>query len=298
MLEKNAPVCVFGYNRPLLLKNTLHALSNCDESKNSKVYIFIDGPKTKRDGSLVNESYKVASEFDNSAFVSKEILIADKNLGPGETIIQKVSSIINIYGKVIVLEDDLIADYNFLTYMNSSLNKYENMECIGSVSGFGFKVKYSGFYCNYFHRRPTTWGWGTWRNRWNKAVWDLTKENQINKKEFKTKFNRAGQDMYRMLSSYLDGRIDSWGIRWAYNHHKNNWFASCPVYSKILNNGYVHTATNCNNTMAPAVGNDIKHKSLIVLRDRMEEDEKINKQVNWHNSNIYKSLCKLTNLLK
>ena len=298
MLDHIAPVCMFGYNRPLLLKNSLHALSNCDESKHTKVFIFIDGPKTELDRNLVNESYNVASNFDENSFASKEILIADKNLGPGETIIQKVSRVINIYGKVIVLEDDLIPDEKFLRYMNSSLNKYENMECIGSVSGFGFKVNYSGIFCNYFHRRPTTWGWGTWRSRWNKAVWDLTNENQIKKKGFKRKFNRAGQDMYRMLSSYLDGRIDSWGIRWAYNHHKNNWFASCPVYSKILNKGYDNTATNCNNTIAPAVGNDIKHKSLIDLRVRFEENKKINKQVNWHNCNIYKTLCKLTNILK
>ena len=51
-------------------------------------------------------------------------------------IISGVTEIVNQYGKVIVLEDDIVTSAGFLRYMNDALNWYENEEKVMHISAF------------------------------------------------------------------------------------------------------------------------------------------------------------------
>ena len=158
----NAPVCLFAYKRPNSLLEALNALAGCNGAKNTCLIVYIDGPKNESEKEMVQETYTVARQLDKAAFKSIEIISSDKNKGLAESVIAGVSETVNKYGTVIVLEDDLVPSIDFLDYMNASLRKYKDYEKIGSISGFGFLVKNYEKYSNYFHWRPTTWGWATW----------------------------------------------------------------------------------------------------------------------------------------
>jgi hypothetical protein len=58
-----------------------------------------------------------------------------------DSIIEGVTRIINEYGKIIVLEDDLVTTPNFLDFMNQSLDYYKNSITIQSISAFSMKIK-------------------------------------------------------------------------------------------------------------------------------------------------------------
>ena len=52
-----------------------------------------------------------------------------------------MSKIVNNFGKVIVLEDDLVTSPYFLNYMNDGLNIYENDNQVACIHGYIYPIK-------------------------------------------------------------------------------------------------------------------------------------------------------------
>ena len=281
------PVCVFGYKRATSLFECLTALSECSGAQHTDVFVFLDGPKSQIEMSKTNEVHEVAKLFVTAGFKSISIKTAKNNKGLANSIINGVTEVLKGHSALIVLEDDLKPKADFLRYMNASLLEYASNPEIGSISGFGYKLFLKGNFSNYFHGRPNTWGWGTWSDRWNAVTWELSKA-QINGSNMKRDFNRyCGEDMYRMLNAYLDGKIDSWGVRWAYYHYTNNLKASNPVYSKIENFGYDEDGTNCS-SVSLKPNSTYKFEREFSLREETKIDWIFKVQLYWQHSNFNK----------
>ncbi|MCS2404710.1 hypothetical protein NXY31_07810 [Bacteroides salyersiae] len=116
------------------------------------------------------------------------------------------------YGKAIVLEDDLTCTPNFLSYINQALDYYEHDKRIFSICGYGLKIKKPIGYSSdvYLSKRSSSWGWATWKDRWEQVDWEIQdwKELVNNKKQQKA-FNKNGSDMYSMLKGYMEGKNHS-----------------------------------------------------------------------------------------
>jgi GT2 family glycosyltransferase len=63
---------------------------------------------------------------------------SELNKGLARSVIHGVSEVLTKYDRVIVLEDDLITSSNFLEFMNTSLNHYNNISEVISISGYSF----------------------------------------------------------------------------------------------------------------------------------------------------------------
>jgi hypothetical protein len=57
-------------------------------------------------------------------------------MGLADSIIDGVSMLAHRYGKVIVLEDDLVTSPYFLHYMNEALSIYENDDRVMHIAGY------------------------------------------------------------------------------------------------------------------------------------------------------------------
>ena len=225
-----APIILFVYNRPWHTRQTIEALQKNELAKESELYIFSDGPKTEND-EKVNEVRKYIKTI--SGFKSITISEKEKNCGLANSVIAGVTEIINKFGKVIVIEDDLVTSKYFLKFINEALDFFEKDERIFSVSGYTFPAKTMKIPKNYKHDiylayRHGAWGWGTWKNRWESVDWELSdfKEFCENPKLQKA-FNCGGADMSGMLKAQMEGKIDSWAIRFDYSLFKNGCFCSC-----------------------------------------------------------------------
>lgn len=134
MNEVLAPVILFVYNRPEHTKRTISALQKNILANETDLFIFCDAAKTSKDEEKVEE---VKSIINNTTGFNKlSIKIANDNKGLANSVISGVSEIIDTYGKVIVLEDDLITSRFFLKYMNEVLDIYKDDSNIWSVSGY------------------------------------------------------------------------------------------------------------------------------------------------------------------
>ena len=52
-----------------------------------------------------------------------------------------LTTIVNKYGKIIVLEDDLITGNGFLKFMNTALDKFEKEESVMQIGGYFFPIE-------------------------------------------------------------------------------------------------------------------------------------------------------------
>ena len=240
-----APIVLFVYNRPWHTRQTVESLQKNILADESELFIFSEGPKNETDKIKVNE----VRDFIHSISGFKEIKIEEskENTGLAESVIRGVTKVINQYGKVIVLEDDLISAPGFLKFMNEALEFYKDYNRIFSISGYGFPIEFSSEYKSetYILPRSSSWGWGTWLEKWKKADWQVKDIGHfLTDKNLQKKFNEGGTDLTSMLKSQMYGYIDSWGIRWAYTHFKNNGYCLYPVNSLIKNIGTDKSGTH------------------------------------------------------
>lgn len=273
-----APIIIFAFNRLKPLKACVAALQANAESKDSDLIVFVDGPRSHKLG----ETEKVESVRyfvkTITGFKSLTYHLSKDNKGLGPSIIAGVTGVINEYGKAIVLEDDLIVSKNFLAFMNQGLNRYENNKEVFSVCGYSNIVKipkdYS--YDAYFCVRSSSWGWASWKDRWESVDWELKDWNSV-KKNVRAFNCWGGSDCYGMLKGWKEGRNKSWAIRFCYAQFVQNKLSLFPTISKIDNEGFDGEGTNCKKWSRFKAVFDISTNKLFKLPDDVKMEEMIRK---------------------
>ncbi len=261
-IEKS-PIAIFAYNRLDSLQKTITALQKCRGAAEKELYVFCDGPRQKDIAAvqLVRAYVKTIDGFKQIHF-----RFSQNNKGLATSIIEGVSEIIKLHGKIIVLEDDLITSTNFLNYMDQALEMYETKPKVLGISGYTVPMQLEGDYPydNYFTKRASSWGWATWKNRWEPVDWSVSDyETFLKDKQSQRRFNQMGSDMTKMLAQQMRGEISSWAIRWCYHQFKHDLYTVFPTVSKIENIGFgvnaTHTSTE-NDRFATVLDESDQHK--------------------------------------
>ena len=259
---KFAPVVIFNYNRPNHSLSTWEALSRNFYAEETELFLFCDGPKPdasedmkKRIATVSAEAKKFADEAKaNGVFKEVRVQCNSKNKGLANSIIDGVSSIIAKYGRVIVLEDDLLTSPYFLKYMNEALDKYERYSAVFSISAnrppvnkLQIPVDYE--YDVFVSLMAFSTGWATWENRWKKIDWSMQYYDELCKHPQQiSAFNRGGDVMMKYLTQQRHGKIDSWAIRFNYSMFANHSVSILPCVPYVDNIGFdgtgVHSGMN------------------------------------------------------
>lgn len=250
--DANAPICVFGYNRPDHLLKCLDSLAACKEAKDSDLFVFCDGPKNTGMQDRCSAVAQIAvEEKEKGRFKNVEVKISEKNNGLAKSIITGVTNVIEKYGKVIVIEDDLVVSNYYLKYMNESLLYYSDDARIWSVTGYTYPLKAleNYDYDVYLSYRICSYGWGTWIDRWEKVDWEVKDFPDIARSLKKIRaFNRGGNDMFRTLKKCVVKGMDVWAIKFSYAQYKNEMYTVYPKKTLIESNGYDGSGTNSQST--------------------------------------------------
>lgn len=242
----NSPIVLFAFNRLEAVRRTVESLLQNTEAADSELYVFVDGPRdhvpTDRDKVGAVQKYVKTIQ----GFKQVTCTFAEKNKGLGASVIAGVTLVIKQYGRAIVVEDDLYCGKNFLAYMNQGLERYAENKEVFSVCGYTNKVtRPEGYgYDAYACVRSSSWGWGTWSDRWETVDWSL--ENWSECEAQAKDFNRwGGSDCYGMLGKWHEGKNQSWAIRFSYSQFVQGKVAIFPMVSKVINEGFNNQGTNC-----------------------------------------------------
>ncbi len=208
-----APIVLFVYNRTSHTQKTVEALTRNHYADQSDLIVFSDGPKRESDVLSVREVRKYISSLNG--FKSVQMVERDRNYGLANSIIDGVSTLIDQFGKVIVVEDDLVTSPYFLQYMNEALEKYERDEQVISIHGYSYPTA-RPLPETFFLRGADCWGWGTWKRGWELFEPDGSKLlRQLEEKQLEHSFDFDGTYGYmKMLKQQISGRVDSWAVRW------------------------------------------------------------------------------------
>jgi len=272
-----APIILFVYNRPWHTEQTVEALKMNELVSKSDFFIFSDGSKAKNDENVekVREYIKTIDGFKSVTIIERE-----KNFGLANSVISGVTDVVNRYGKVIVLEDDVVTSQNFLEFINEALFKYEGAERVYSISGYNVPMDVPVEYKEdvFLTHRYSSQGWGTWKDRWKEADWSVENwEEVFSKKEINNLFRRGGDDLPYILKAQMNGTLNSWAIRWYYSHFRKNRFTIFPIKSLVENIGFDGTGVHCGNA------ENSLNKPVIIdpkLKIRLPEKIEFNKEIN------------------
>ena len=275
-----APIIVFVYKRKEHTKKCLDALSQNQNAGSHDLYIFADGARTEAEQKDVQDVRNLIRKYEGSSSFHKVVIKeSDVNKGLAKSINEGVSAIISQYGRAIVVEDDLITSKDFLTYMNGALDYYDSDERIGSISGSTYPVKGLENYPFdvYAIKKGECWGWGTWKRVWQNVDWSIMDFQHYKKnRKLRRKFNSLEYGLDNMLVNQMEGKIDSWAVRWCYHLFKNDLMTVYPRTSKALNIGLDGSGTHCHQAFGLEKNFAVSNETIFM---HVEYDKKLAKEV-------------------
>ncbi len=243
-MKKLSPIVLFTYKRIETLRITIERLSENILASESDLIIYSDGPMKIDEIETISNIRSYLKSV--TGFKSITIHESDKNLGLANSIINGISEIFQYSDKVIVLEDDLITSKNFLLYMNQGLDFFQSHKDILSICGYSPPLTNFSDLDFYYTQRSSSWGWGTWSDRWTKVDWKCEHYRQMKYNPINIiNFNKMGSDLSWMLWKQMHGQINSWAIRFCFHQFNYGLYSIHPRISKVQNIGVGDTqATN------------------------------------------------------
>lgn len=239
------PVAFFAYNRPAHTRRALEAMAQCRRRDQCEFHFFADGPRTEAARAQVEATRRVLHEWA-PAFDARIIEQAG-NLGLAKSIASGVTDLCARYGRVVVVEDDLVVGRDFLHYMIESLDRYQDDDRVMQVAGFTLSSPPSIDADVFLLPVTSTWGWATWQRAWKSFSWvpaDL--EAARLDTQWRKRFDLDGScDFSAMLEDRLAGRNDSWGILWWYAVSRRQGLVAYPTQSLVWNGGFDGSGVHC-----------------------------------------------------
>lgn len=232
------PLAIFAYNRPNSLRRLLDSLASCEGFDRAHVHIFIDGPRSSQDEVLVQETQNIAFA---AACDNWTVRVATKNQGLKQSIASGVSEVCSKYGRVIVLEDDLVLSPLALRYFEDGLDKYADDPRVWNICGYMFdSPELSKRGDCFFLPYSNPWGWATWQRAWSQFTLGgmMVSKEVMKSSSFKTYFDVAGlYAQSHMLDLSQNNLISSWYIQWYLQMFKQGGISLFPSMSYVENRG-------------------------------------------------------------
>lgn len=242
-----APIVLFVYNRPWHTLQTLESLKNNELASESELYVYCDGPKenaSEQDLIKIKETRDVIKK--NQWCGKVNIIERNDNKGLAYSIIDGVTDVVSRYGKIIVLEDDIVTSIGFLRYLNDALWFYENESKVMHISAYMFPLNLK-LPETFFYNSATCWGWATWKRSWNHLninANDLYEKliirGELDNFDYKESFG-----FIKQLNDNMEGKIKTWAIKWHTTIYLLDGFCLHPNISLINNIGHDSTGENC-----------------------------------------------------
>lgn len=239
-----APILLFVYNRPEHVRRLLGSLQANGEAERSRLFVYSDAARTDEARDGVNEVRNILKDI--TGFASVQIIERETNWGLARNIIDGVTEQVNRYGKVIVLEDDLIVSPYFLRFMNEALEVYRDEPKVGHIQACDF-TKDARLPETFLIKWTGSWGWGTWQRAWKHFCPDgRLLLRRLEERKLTREFDFGGNYGFtRMLRRQIEGKNNSWAIRWNASLFLEDILSLNVGRSLVRNDGFDGSGTNC-----------------------------------------------------
>lgn len=221
----------------------------------------------------------------------QEVVIheAEKNKGLAHSIMDGVTKVVEQHGSIIVFEDDNELSSGTLSFLNNALATYEGEPKVMHISSYMFPVK--DILPDTFFYSPTTCmgGWATWQRAWKLLERDPKKLlTTIEAKYDPSYFSLDGHyDFLDHLRANVDGRINSWAIRWQASVYIKGGLSLHPGHSLVRNVGFDETGVHSNWHQKPLFHHETLAEKIEIKPIPIEESKIARNAMKAHYDNHY-----------
>lgn len=157
------PVTIIGFRRPEFTQKVLDVVR---EWRPQTLNLICDGPRNTADIEPCAAVKRVFEQVDWDCEVHRDY--AEQNMGLRKRVHSGLSAVFERCDRSIILEDDCVPHSTFYRFCDELLDRYEEDESVGLISGdnaHGFVPPGGDSYT--FSRYSLIWGWATWARAWS-----------------------------------------------------------------------------------------------------------------------------------
>lgn len=237
------PYVLVVYNRPEHIRRVIESLSKfCPEP----LYVFCDGPKSNQDERDVLAVRDIIARY--ITWTKPGVIERGDNFGLARSIVAAVDYVLERHDTIILLEDDCVVGPHFSYFMETCLDKYWDNSRILGITGYTIPlpdvVHESYPYDCYTFPRIGSWGWATWRDRWEFYQRDFVTAYET-AKYLGCDLTAGGKDIPSMIERSIAGKLDIWSPGWVLANVLTDTYYIYPTASHIANIGYDGSGTHC-----------------------------------------------------
>lgn len=243
------PVGVTTYIRFDHLRQCVEALQKNSLARRSHVFFYSDGPRPGDEEKVarVRDYLHNVDGFGDVTIVERDRnLFLENNRSGRQELLDK-------FGQIIWLAEDIVTAPGFLTFMNEAMNFYRDDDRIISVTGYTPPIRVPRG-----HKgdaialgRFNAWGLGLWRDKHSRIQQNLNIEEcerNLDRPVFVRKLCSNGNDILRMLQMDLRGEMDAVDVKIMYQQALNGWLTISPRRSLVQNIGHDGSGVHCGPT--------------------------------------------------
>lgn len=259
-MNSNPAVLIIAYRRN---QNVIDLIETLMLSGVSKIYVAIDGSKANPHLSSDQSLNLQLHIFQDKRNLQLKIWQRESNLGPAVSVITAIEWFFKNEDSGVILEDDLKLNSDSVKFFSEALTVFADQKSIGLISGSNFWGEIGAQDSLPFSSYPLTWGWATWRDRWETLRKPFFCEYTINLSSmtlFERSFWKTG------IENCMERKQDAWDIPFAANFKSLKMKAVIPHRNLVTNIGFdIHAGNTFENVWplnCPIVGTNCPDEKL------------------------------------
>lgn len=239
-----APIALFVYNRAGHSRKVIEAVLANDLSRESELFIYSDAPRAPEHAPGVDDVRQLIKQI--KGFKAVHIIERQRNYGCARSLITGITEVVNAFGSIIVVEDDVLVSPYFLKYMNEALEMYREDKQVACVHGYLYPLNVR-LPETFFIKGADIWGWATWKRAWDLYEPDAAKLLcELKSRRLTKAFDFDGAcNFTHMLKAVIAGKLDTWDVQWHATAFLKDMYTLYPGRSLVQNIGFDSSGTHC-----------------------------------------------------
>lgn len=275
MLSSDVNVLIIGNNRPSHLRNILNSSAL---NQHKSVFIFLDGYNTGEENiQKFIETQQIARDFLINNL--ERLYIFPSKLGCYKGVTTAIDWFFENVEEGLIFEDDLMPHPEILLIAQKALVQFRDYSNVGSIS-FYRAIGKDGDKKLSLSRYPSSWGWATWKNRWDQ--FDHKAHENLRYRPVLL-FRHGGWTGFRRWSHIItrlkNGELDSWAYRWMFTFWLKKYYTIVFPFNLIENHGFgddsTHTKRGSSNSLYSGKIPDSQSWNTTTLRIDEVYDQKL-----------------------
>jgi len=286
------------FETPILLitfckiDTTIKILQKIIKLNPKNLLIASDGPRNINEKNIINylrNYFEKEIQFD---FIK---IYSNTNRGSKDGPIYAINKSFELFDELIIIEDDTLPTKKFFIFCEKLLKMYKNDKKVNLISGYNYLSKSNTKHPFYFSKYSTTWGWATWKDRWeDRELLNIKSLDYFKKKKAEKLFENYIEKKYFLdhFDDVVTGKLQAWDFGLVFSNFFKKNLTIVPKYNLVKNIGIGHkSATHTTRKLTfkvvtynicldffqslnlsylkPVVStpNDIKYRNKIILKN-------------------------------